>query len=309
MKGLYLSILSCLVTTSNAYIKGFNLYGLETPLQNTDCSWAHDATWYISKLVGLGFTGIRLPFSQDYVNAGNFKVMDEIFATATYYNMTILLDHHRVHADHQGDWWETNHKDFVAIWSTMIERYGNNSVLSGIGLFNEYRGSDAPFWVTTMKNVIIDLESKYSNLNLTYVVGGTQWGGSLVGIDLEDMPNAANIKYEIHKYIFSNSGNGHTGNPSDWDYSFGPFASKIIIGEFGFISNKPEQIAWFRDFIKYCDKHAYRDTYFWVATPNSGDTGGLFKTCDGDTEWLKLEMLNQLYFWRRLRVEPPPQEL
>ena len=229
--------------------------------------------------------------------------MDQIFTTAQYYNMSILLDHHRVKETHQGDWWETNIIDFVAVWSKMIDRYGNNSALSGVALWNEYQGGDAPFWVRTMKDAIVALELKYEHLNLTYVVGGTQWGGSLVGIDLEDLPNHERIKYDIHKYIFSNSGNGHTSGASDWDYSFGNLGpSKIIIGEVGFISTKPEQIAWFRDFIKYLDDHNYRDVYFWCATPGSGDTGGLFKTCEGDVEWLKMEYFNQLFWWRRLRT-------
>ena len=290
--------LATIVPVAVAYVKGVNFYGLETTLGNVDCSWDHPAEWYLSKANGVGFNGIRLPFSAEYVQAGNFQVMDKIFETCDYYNMSILLDYHRTFNSHQGNWYETTMDKFVQTWSLVIDRYGNRSAVSGIGLYNEFQNNDAPFWVRTMREAINQLELKYSALNLTYVVGGTQWGASLVGIDLEDMGLGDRLKYEIHKYIFTG-----TSNPSDWDYSFGTYTNKTIVGEYGYISSKPEQVAWARQFINYLDSRNIRDTYFWVLTPNSDQTQGLFKTCAGDMDWQKLETINQLYWWRRLRSQ------
>ena len=42
------------------------------------------------------------------------------------YDFDILLDYHRTHASHQGDWSETNMHDFIDTWITIIDRYKNN---------------------------------------------------------------------------------------------------------------------------------------------------------------------------------------
>ena len=47
-------------------IKGYNFYGLETPLRDFTCSWKHPVSYYIDQLEQFGFNSIRVPFSKQW---------------------------------------------------------------------------------------------------------------------------------------------------------------------------------------------------------------------------------------------------
>ena len=278
---------------SSASIKGYNYFGLETSRKDLDCTWAHPAEFYISKLHDLGFNYLRLPFSAEYVNESNWGKMDDVFSLSEKYDFDILLDYHRTHASHQGDWSETNMHDFIDTWITIIDRYKNNYRLKSIGVYNEYQGTNATFWNGILHEAVERLEKLYPG-RFVYLCGGVRWGGDIHDIDLEDLPYRSRIKYESHKYIFS-SGKNIT---KDLEWSLGPYQStmnKVIIAEWGFFSDRPDQVRWAMEFIEYLKNKKIHDNFFWTAVANSGDTGGLYSTDCETFDQKKYDILKTLW--------------
>ena len=269
-------------------IKGFSYTGLEA--QMLDCSWKHPPEFYIDKTKELGFNYIRLPFSAQYVQAGNWTMMDRVFESAHFNNMSILLDYHRTYSSHQGDFSETNLKEFLKTWRVILERYYYNPVLQGVGVFNEYQQNDADYWNKNMRTAVENIEHAFPN-RFWYLVGCPRWSGHCGGMSLEDLPYADRIRYDIHKYIFSGTGDQH-----DWNLSFGDLniSNKIIVGEWGFISSQPEQVAWANRFVDYLIQKNIRNTFFWVVVFSSGDTGGIWKDCD-NIDQAKIDLIHRLW--------------
>lgn len=269
--------------------KGINIYGLETSLGDFACRWVHPIDYYITTMHDLGFDSLRVPFSYEYVRKGDFTMMDKMFDSAHANNMTVVLDFHRVYNSGQSpvptdgiselDYWNA--------WEIIAGRYQYHKELVALELFNEYQGSDAHYWNNIMKNVITYLEGKFPK-RFMYWVGGTNWGGSLAGISLEDHPIKDRIRYTIHKYIFS-------GNsvPADWDISFGSYPEKTIVTEWGF-KNQDDQKAWAKTFVEYLKKRGVTSTYYWCLAI-SGDTGGLWKDDCQTIEWEKYDILKTLW--------------
>lgn len=278
-------------------IKGINYYGLETPSKDFVCGWQHRPSYYLEKLDDLGFNSIRLPFSLEYVRSGDFGKMDEFFdALAKHSNMTVTLDMHRVFSSHQGptptENWITMDM-FLEGWRTIINRYQDRSQLIGIDVFNEYQGTDSNYWNGVLRTIVTDIETNFPN-RFQFFVGGTRWGGDIHDINLENLPFHDRIHYTIHKYIFSSSG---FNRENDWDYSFGNFKDiegKVSVGEWGFKSDRMDEVAWAKEFVGYLKKHNIRDSYFWTIA-HSGDTGGLwFDNCE-DIDMVKYNIIKSLW--------------
>ena len=60
-------------------IKGINWFGFETEYKDLMCTWAHSIDWHLHKIKEVGFNYIRLPFSLEFVQEGNWSQMDEFF--------------------------------------------------------------------------------------------------------------------------------------------------------------------------------------------------------------------------------------
>lgn len=269
------------------YIRGYNLFGLETDLRAIDCSWAHEPEYYISQLHEQGFNHIRLPFSIQYVEEGNLEQMDKVFEIVSKYQpCNITIDAHRVYTSHQGpDPTEGGMSltRYTGVINTLLERYQHYPFLFGVDVFNEYQGVDVNFWNSELKAITGKIEERFPN-RFYYFCGGGRWGGSLAGIDIEDVEYHDRVKYTIHKYIFSGN-----SEPNDWDYSFGTHLNKTSVGEWGFFSEKPNEVKWAKEFISWLKKNGIRDNFFWTTVSNSGDTGGIFKNCETlDLEKMKI---------------------
>jgi hypothetical protein len=263
-----------LFTVVSAVIKGANFFGLETPSKNFDCSWAHDVEYYVDQLVSVGYNSLRVPFSVQYVEEGDYSRLDHLMnVVSKYKSVTILLDAHRVFSDHQApDPYEGTGKldRFVSAWKKIAGRYADNPQVTSLDIFNEYQGTDAGWWNSVLEQIVTQLEQAFPG-RYNYLVGGTNWGGSLAGISLEHLPFSSRIFYTIHKYSFSNE---------EWESSFGSYPEKVIIGEWGgFFSSKADEAQWARSFVDWCVSKGIKDSYFWTAVCNSGDTGGLWTDC------------------------------
>lgn len=282
-----LLILSALFQTALSNIRGFNFYGLETPLQNFVCSWQYPFEHYVDFLSENGFNSIRIPFSYDYIQKGDFTYMDRMVEYTSKKNITILLDFHRVSQDYQSSnpFLDISITQFVEGWNVVLERYVKNRWVFGIGLFNEYQGTDPHYWSDMMGQVIDKIEQSQPLNRWIYFVGGTLWGGNLHNISLEDKPYKERIKYEIHKYSFSG-----TSTLEDWENSFGSFYNKIVIGEWS-VSNTD----WDDRFIDFCHSKNIRDNYYWVIS-NSWDTSNIWKDNCVDINYNVLEKIKKMWY-------------
>lgn len=277
----------------SAVIKGVNLFGLETPTRQIDCSWHRPSSHYINELHTLGFNYIRLPFSLEYVNEDNWGSIDEIFETVSQLDdLSICLDMHRVFSSHQGESpleGGTSLTEFVDGWIKILDRYKEYEFLRSVDIFNEYQGTDIIFWNSIASQIVEKIEEAFPG-RFHFFVGGSRWGGSLEGIDLEALPFSDRISYTIHKYIFSGN-----SNPSDWETSFGKFKNKVSVGEWGFFSDRPDQVEWAKTFIEWLRFHKIQDSFFWCLVANSGDTGGLYATDCETFDWYKFNIIETLW--------------
>ena len=281
-------------------IRGINIYGLETDLKNCQCSYKNGCEYYMEYNVGLGFNFFRIPFSAEYVRAGDFSVLDGIIDTATRLNSTIMLDYHRTFNSHQGNWYETTLNNFLSIWNVLLLRYFDKPIVQYIDLYNEFQDGQekTDFWNQVMTDTVLSLETQYPK-RYNWVIGGTNWGGNLHGNHI-DLP-FSNIYYTIHKYEFSKLDNDYR---KDWDFSFGFVpADRLIVGEFGWKSDQPEQVFWAQHFLAYLKENGFHNTIFWTLAL-SGDTGGILRDDCLTLETDKLIMLRN--FWdlpaRHLRI-------
>lgn len=257
-----------------------SFFGLETSLFNTDCSWQHPATYYMDELGQRGFNTIRVPFSATYIQRGDFTVMDDIFDKSGEYNISVILDWHRnFNTDFQQDWLEgISNETYLKLYKQLIDRYIDRPQLTTIGLFNEYKGTNVAMWKENMDCVVRKMEQMYPN-RFIWLIGCPEWSGNCHDMDWSYLPFFDRIRYDIHKYVFS-VGVNQTSFEHDWQYSFPKHRNHTIVGEWGYFSDKPEQVAWAERFVKWLRKEGIRNSCFWVSVSDSADTGGLWKNCE-----------------------------
>lgn len=293
---MHLFLLAGWISTVGAVIKGLSIYGLETERKDFICSWKHPVSWYVDQWALLGGNSIRVPFSYELLLDNSCWKLDQMFdAVEKHPDMTILLDYHRTWGSHQGPvpTEGITIEQFIEAWVHILTKYEHRASLIGAALFNEYQGADSGYWNGIMRGVITKLEDHFPG-RFVWVVGGTNWGGNLAGIDLEDLAYsdvsiADRIRYDVHKYIFSGS-----SVPSDWDISFGSHPDKVIVGEWGFKTQDYAQVKWAETFVDYLIKRNIRDSYFWTVA-HSGDTNGIwFDDCE-TLDQMKYQLVKRLW--------------
>lgn len=271
-----------------------NLFGLETDWGNTDCHWVHPSSYYIDELGVRGFNWLRIPFSGEYVRNNNFWVMDQIFQSASKWDMSIILDWHRNINKYQDNWLENISLDeYLYLYKLLLDRYKDNPHLKMVGLFNEYKGLDVGYWKEQMENVVLELEQTFPD-RFMWLIGGFNWCSNQSSIDWSHLPFADRVYQDIHKYKFSG-----TADQDDWKHSFPSNKENTIVGEWGYFSYKQEDVDWAHRFVAWLREEGIRNTCFWVSVSNSGDTGGLWKDC----QWFeddKYNLLKTLWGVRRL---------
>lgn len=266
------------VTAFRGPFKCISIYGLETNLRNTVCSWKHPAAYYIEQVKKLGFDTLRIPISIQYITESNYDVLDGIFHSAEEHQMHIILDFHRVGNNRQEETWDkgidensfvSNEDEMLNFMLTVVSRYSDSPALLGMNSWNEYTGRDVNYKKKWDIRVFNQIENSYPNRFLYFAVG-LFWGNTLSGYSLEDLPYKDRIIYGVHKYHFSG-----TGDRSDWESSFGTLypPEKIMIGEYGF--RDPEDMWWGKAFVSYLQEKKIKNHCFWTIA-HSGDTGGLW---------------------------------
>ena len=300
LRGLFLTLASFPVNITTT-IRGISWYGYETPRRGLTCDWANPMEHYVEELYGMGFRSIRVPFSWEWASSGDgtfFTALDHVFdVVARYDNMNIVLDCHRVFASHQGPQPEESYVTmdmFIDMWKRVITRYIDRPQLLGIEPFNEFQTNDPQYVNNKLTEIISALEDEFPN-KLMYYAGGARWGGSLHGISLEHLPFAKErIRYVWHKYHFSSGSNYE----QDWDWSLGEIAQnephRIIVGEFGWITEEPAQREWALRLVDYLKQRGIHDSFLWTLAL-SGDTHALYYDDCTTVDWDKLSIVKQLW--------------
>jgi len=278
-----------------ANIRGISLFGLETEYENFMCTWQHPIDWHVGMIKHLNFTHIRVPFSYDYVKKGDFSKLDEFFQSVQRHDLKVALDFHRLDNTHQSAKpynSKVTFDDFLDAWRTILTRYSQYAALEAVDIFNEYQSDNYVEWNNLARQIVSSIETDFPK-RVNYYVQGTQWGGNLQYVNLTDMFCSQRIYYSIHKYWFSDQ------EPLEqkWEISFGPFKPIVNVGEFGFMSNEPNQIAWVDRFINWLVSKRIFDSYFWTWTFNSGDTGGILLEDCTTVDYIKIQMLQN--YWAK----------
>ena len=270
-----------------------NFFGLETQLYNTDCAWVQPAKFYIDELGRRGFNYLRIPFSAGYIERGDFSILDNIFSSVSQWNMSILLDWHRNrNVGWQGDWLDDlSRDDYLQLYTLLISKYQFNPSLTMLGLFNEYKGLDIGYWKTEMEFIVLYFEKLFPN-RFHWVIGCPQWSGNCHDMDWSHLNFSDRILIDIHKYSWSRIID--KAYEEDWEYSFPKNKSNVLLGEWGWKSDLPEQIAWASHFIQWLKKNNVSNSCFWVSVSNSYDTSGLWKDCR-EFEESKYLLLKELW--------------
>jgi hypothetical protein len=183
--------------------------------------------------------------------------------------------------------------DFLGSWELILDRYENHSSLAGVDAWNEYQGSNYVEWNNIARQIVDFIDKRYGHHGWTYYVQGTNWAGNLHDVFLDDMQCSDRIIYTIHKYWFSDN----EPLEENWDYSFGNHnASHICLGEWGYISDHPNERDWALRFMKWLKKKEVRNSFFWTWSYNSGDTGGILLPDCTTVDCQKMYLLRQ--YWQ-----------
>jgi endoglucanase len=271
-------------------------FGLETDYKDFMCSWVHPVDYYIQKEAELGFNCIRLPFSYQYIQEGNLEKMDHFINVAEYYNMSIILDLHRIENSWQGPtpfYTGLTTKNITDMWLQVLFRYTNKPNVIGQNIFNEFQLKDMDFLINYSVDIINVIEDYFDNRYIHFVTG-SNWSGFLGGIDAIEKKVKCNnctdrIMYSAHVYPFSGC-----GCRDDWQKSFGDIGippEKLIIGEMGWL---PHQREWAYKIIAYLKEKHIEHTCWW-AQSTSGDTIDLWADDCETINWDDFNILKTLW--------------
>jgi len=259
------------------------------------CTWQHPLDWHVAQIKELNFTHVRVPFSYDYITKGDFSKLDEFFEAVERHQLKVALDFHRLENTHQSAKPYTDKITFdmfLGAWRTILNRYHQRSVLEAVDIFNEYQSDNYVEWNNLARQIVSFIEKDFPN-RFIYYVQGVSWGGNLQYVNLTDMLCSHRIQYSIHKYWFSDK----EPLEENWNISFGPFKPIVNVGEWGFMSNQPNQIVWASRFINWLVSKNIFDSYFWTWSFNSGDTGGILLEDCTTVDYVKIKMLTD--YWSK----------
>lgn len=275
-------------------IRCMNFYGLETDRESFVCDWIHEPKWYLYQLKRyMLINTIRLPFSYEYVTKSNMQRMDSFIDDCNDLGLDVILDYHRTWKSHQGYSPEEGitREQFITSWINLARRYYNKKNVIGIGVFNEYQGSNYSYLIN-IQNGVIDAIEKEMPRRYSYFLGCTNWGGNCSEMSLNNYnADTDKIFIEVHKYIFS-------GNSveSDWNLSVPDTIppENWFIGEMGWKDDFPEQREWAEKFLVYLTKRNISNVCAWTIA-HSGDTEGWWKDDCETFNWSKLALFNSLW--------------
>ena len=287
-------------------VRGVNFFGFETETNVVHMLWCQSLEWHIDRIAEIGFNTIRLPVSEDFImsdwnnlypsfgsvnpqfpesNMKSIEIMDRLFDLTAAKNINILFDIHRLVDSTQSPkpFIENSIYTFVRFmdaWVKILTRYQDRKNLIAIDVFNEYQSNDWSDWKNLAQITINHIEATFPN-RFIYFVEGDQWGGDLSQVGSNPIQLASNVQnrtfYSIHKYWFSDKDKqwNHDALIQSWEYSFGYLRDRVMVGEWGYMSEDSWQSQWARWFTEYLVSKGIKNTYIWSWNYDSGDTKGV----------------------------------
>lgn len=126
--------------------RGISIYGLETNLRNTVCSWKHPVEYYLAECKKIGMNTFRIPVSIQYLVEDNFEILDNIVRYCDANDLQIIMDFHRVSNDYQQPNPDVGIKEFNGVATRdellnqmvkILQRYNNNASVVCTNSWNE----------------------------------------------------------------------------------------------------------------------------------------------------------------------------
>jgi endoglucanase len=142
-------------------LTGVNWFGLETANFAPHGLWARSLGDMLDQIVGSGFNCLRLPFSNQLLEAGaqpssidlalnpdlagrgGLDLMDRVVEGAASRGLRVVLDRHRPTADGQSELWATDRVPearWIGDWVALAKHYREQPAVVGADLHNEPHG-------------------------------------------------------------------------------------------------------------------------------------------------------------------------
>lgn len=218
-------------------LAGVNWFGAESTTFAPHGLWARGYKEMMDQIAGLGFNTLRLPISDELLEAGSepngidfsknadlaglsgLEILDRIIAYAGEIGLRVILDHHRSSAgtgvSDNGLWYDDRFPEakWISNWQRLARRYAGDPTVIGADLHNEphngrWGGGGATDWPAAAEragNAILAV-----NRNWLIFVEGVEddggksywWGGNLKGVSRRpvklDVPHK--LVYSAHDY-------------------------------------------------------------------------------------------------------------
>jgi endoglucanase len=217
-------------------IKGVSWFGMETSNCAPHGLWTISLDSGLAQIRSMGFTTLRLPFSNECLAAANTnsisyavnpelaglspqQVLDTVIRRAALAGLNVILDRHRPDSGSQSQLWYTpaySEARWIKDWKALANRYKNVPTVIGVDLHNEpsgpacwgcgttatdwraaaIRGGNAVLSVNPKLLIIVEGVEKQPNGQSTW------WGGGLSGVAAKPvtLKVANRVVYSPHDY-------------------------------------------------------------------------------------------------------------
>lgn len=326
---------------------GVSWFGFETDIAVAHGLWTRNWQDMVDQIADLGFNLVRLPFSAAAVNGdvapggidfsqnpdleglSSIEIMDKIIAYGAEKGLTFLLDYHRANPgggpNESGLWTQGDFSedDWVQMWQTLADRYGDNPAIIGADIVNEPHSATWDQFATAAERVGDAIHETAPDWLIvvegvaTYEGDSYWWGGNLQGV--RDRPvvldQPGKVVYSPHDYPasvfdqpwFNDGTNLIDKFRENWGYIHEEGIAPVLIGEMGSRLQTDKDQAWADAIVDYLegdyDRNGTKDPeasdvrpgfIWWSFNPNSSDTGGILQDDWRTPDPLKLAQIQSL---------------
>jgi len=307
---------SLFTLVSSTPIRGINWFGLETHNRCLLGLHAQSMDLYLSQLQFYQFNTIRLPVSLElmindpliqydwlvtanpqYLYQPSSFLIHDLFQKASFYNISIIVDMHRLRAGVSSPLWYTEEypEDILFKgYELILQRYGQYPNFMGLDLFNEPHGNTT--WGSGnlrtdyrlfIERVLRFMDEVYYEEPFYLLINGIDWGKNLTLLAENPLRIPTNstfgpyLRYSPHLYgpsINYIPSYQKEDLYSYWDRLFGFIPSnQLWIGEWGGRWSDELDALWIQSLIDYLKMMNIQHHFYWALNPDSKDVDGLLE--------------------------------